>query len=43
MQLNRKIIKKWQRPFLGLSPLYSKIFGTLPQVTQFLEGPTPCL
>ena len=27
-------------PFSGLSPLSSKIFGN-PQVTKFLEGPTP--
>ena len=53
MQLNCKVIKKCQPPppphfyinspspaFLGLSPLSSKIFGT-PQVTRFLEGPTP--
>ena len=43
MQLNRKEIKKWQPPppFSGLSSLSSKIFGTPPQVTQSLEGPTP--
>ena len=37
------VIKKWQPLhflFLGLSPLSSKKFCT-PQVTQFLEGPTP--
>ena len=28
-------------PFSGLSPLSGKILGTPPQVTQFLEGPTP--
>ena len=48
MQLNCKVIKKWQPPsphfyinppFSGLSSLFSKIFGT-PQVTQFSEGPT---
>ena len=46
MQLNCKVIKKWQPPyfyinplFSGLFPLSSKIFGT-PQVNQFLEGPT---
>ena len=46
--MNSKVIKKWQPPhfcitpyFSELSPLSSKIFGTpLPQVTQFLEGPT---
>ena len=43
-----KLIKKWQppisasTPFSGLSPLSSKKIGNLPQVTQFLEGPTPC-
>ena len=49
MQLNCKVIKKWQppSPFSELSSISSKIFGT-PQVTQFLEGPTlplphPCL
>ena len=51
MQLNIKVIKKWQPhhfyvnppppPIIsGLSPLSSKIFGTS-QVTQFFEGPTP--
>ena len=52
MQLNIKVIKTWQPPdlyinppppFSGLSLLSSKIFGTPPppQVTQFVEGPTP--
>ena len=45
MQLNIKIIKKWQTPppppFSGLSTLSSKLFGTPPQVTQVFEGPTP--
>ena len=48
MQLNIKVIKTWQPPdfyinppFSGLSPLSSKIFGTPPQVTQFIEAPTP--
>ena len=49
MQLTGKVIKKWQHPHFyinpppptsGLFPLFSKIFDT-PQVTQFLEGPTP--
>ena len=42
MQLNCKVIKKWQPPFSGLYPLSSKIFGTPPplQVTQFLKAPT---
>ena len=43
--------KKWQpfpwflhqRHFIGLSPLSSKKFSTLSKVTQFSEGPTPCL
>ena len=48
MQLNIKVIKKWQPPcpiststppFQGWAPLSSKIFGT-PQVTQFFEGPS---
>ena len=48
MQLNCKVIKKVATPhfynnlpFPGLSPFSSKMFGTPPQVTQFLEGPTP--
>ena len=51
MQLNSKVIKKWQpptpppsflhkHPLFRIIPLSSKIFGTPPsQVTQFLEGP----
>ena len=42
MQLSCKIIKKWQPPLSGLSPIFSKIFCSLPsQVAQFLEGLTP--
>ena len=47
MQLNIKVIKKWQRPhfyinppFQGYAPFLAK-FLVLPQVTQFFEGPTP--
>ena len=45
MQLNCKVIKKWQPPFSGLYPLSSEIFGTPApppslQVTQFLKAPT---
>ena len=41
MQLNCKVIEKWQPPpHFSITPIFNKIFGTL-QVTQFLEGPTP--
>ena len=40
MQLNCKVMKKWQPPFSGLPHLSNKMFGT-PQVTKFLEGPPP--
>ena len=51
IELNCKVVKKVATPsiststppFSGLSPLSSKKFHTAPspQVTQFLEGPTP--
>ena len=42
IQLNCKVIKKSQHPppFMRVIPFSCKIFGP-PQVTQFLEGPTP--
>ena len=47
LQSNKKVATPhfYIKPrFSELSPLSSKFFGTpLPQVTQFLEGPTPPL
>ena len=47
MQLNIKVIKKWQPPiststppFQGYLPYLAKLLVP-PQVTQFFEGPTP--
>ena len=49
--MNRKVVKKWQRPppiststpaFQGCPPFLAKFLAP-PQVTQFLEGPTPPL
>ena len=47
MQLNFKVIKKWQPRiftstplFLGYLPFLAKFWVTSPQVAQFLEGPT---
>ena len=47
MQLNCKVIKKWQPlistltpTFLGYPPFLAK-FLVSPQMTQFLEGPNP--
>ena len=51
MQLNCKVMKMWQPshfyinppPFQDYSPFLAKFLvpPPLPQVTQFLEGPTP--
>ena len=51
MQLNCKVIKKWHPPlphfyinsppFQGYPPFLGKFWYPPPQVTQFLEGPTP--
>ena len=48
MWLNCKVIKKWQPPHFYISPPFSdlshllaKNFISRPQVSQFLEGPTP--
>ena len=52
MQLNCKVIKKWQHPhfyinpippFQGYPPFPAKVLVPTPQVTQFLEGPMPPL
>ena len=47
MQLNIRVIKKWQPPiststplFQGYPPFLAK-YLVPPQVTQFFEGPTP--
>ena len=47
MQLNCKVIKKWQLsststpPFQSYTPFLPKFLVPPPQVTQFLEGPAP--
>ena len=41
MQSNCKVIKKGSPPFHGYPHFLAKFLVSLPQVTQFLEGPAP--